>query len=269
MRLWPFGVILLGFALIITVGGCVSDKLAEEIAAQRKAGDAAGARQKALATLTDKANQAEIWRELAFCDEALYRDPGSDEDARQRMLVEAALLCAGVCGRNNGTPPDPRWGAICTLVAGHLQTCRKYTLDIVKLRPAERREPPIRNLQEWREHLAEINDPLYLPESPHVEYMYEVEPAEAQAAVYRYACLQSLAWRLPHTTRAETASREVVMDDVRRWAESRNLSASLILSGYEAGEQVVTTAYTRTVEDLQDPGNFQVSTIVNNGILER
>jgi hypothetical protein len=261
------GAILLGLTLLASLAGCrEGHPLANEIAVLRKGGDAAGARQKAVAAVTEKPQRMEVWRELAYCDEVLYRDISLPDDERMGLLVESSLLCAAICGHNDGKAPDDSWKAVCTQVAGHLRTCRQGLLDQVTIRP------DIRQLRELNrpksiDELMGRDEPL-TPGSPYTAVIMEADPLEAHHAVYWYARLYPLSWRVPHAADTEPGMRETALKRLEGWADNRHVPLAMVTYVYTAGEQVVNTAYTRALEDLQNGGYFQVSTIVNNGILE-
>ena len=264
--------VIMGVALLLTLCGCENGKRAATIAAQRKAGDAVGARQKAVEALTEDADQMGVWCKLAFCDEVLGRDVRLSREERVGFLVEGSLLSAAVCGQHPGATLDDRWEAVTTMLLGDLETGMTAVLGkvTVHFRQEVRHSSKARMmLPSQKDFSNDRDDDHGYVEQPSVEMWREADPAEAEAAARLYACMKPLSLRLSQrVTQPEATTTAGALSELETWAQDRNLQAATLSAEYEAGEQRVAAAYARALEDLQDLGYFQASTILHHGILE-
>lgn len=91
------------------------------------------------------------------------------------------------------------------------------------------------------------------------------DPEQVAAATRLYSRLKPLSLRLPAAKGGEAAADPLT--ELGKWAVERNLHAASLTSLYQEGETAVTKAYTLALEDLQEQGHFQLSSIVQNSLL--
>lgn len=247
----------------LILAGCSSEKAAKTIRELRKAGDLAGARHQAVELLTANPNQMPVWRELAWTDEALSRLAMEEDRQRTAYLIEGALICVAVCERQEGRAPDEEWAPLVRLVRADLIARGARTLNGVTLQLHQETRRGGFDAGGLEELFDERGHRRMTPE---IRSWTGADPADAEAAVGRYAPLKALSMRLPAAIGEPTPLD--VETELSQRAERWQVPLEQLLRVFEARDRNVEAVCSRIQEDLHEFGHFLPTSVLDHEILQ-
>jgi hypothetical protein len=238
---------------VLALSGCKTDRVAKDIAAIRKAGDAAGAREQAVSELDVDAGNLSLWRELAMSDVALSESRTSpDIVTASRYLNEAALICAAMY-EFRGAKLDEKWRSVATQTAQHTVALADRVVSGVVVETARGRTrlkaTPLTDIELETERF--------------------VDPDAMEKAVKFATPLILFARRLgPLVATGIAANADEMEKRIAQMGDNTNLSERLVDGRCKVYTERTTECLNAAVQDLKDKGSFQTETIFQNPIIE-
>jgi hypothetical protein len=249
---------------VILLCGCHGGGKDESVSRLRKSGQSQAARTRAVELLGEDADRMAVWRELAGCDVDLARTSNCTVEARRKLLLEAALICAGVGAHGQGQY-DAEWRTVGLVVASELVSLGGHITNALNFPNAD-----VQSNGATEEFLSDLDDaeeipPLY-PQEPPQRY---TDPVFVRELVSQTSLVLELLKVLPYDNPTLLEQTMVQLDRQMTLNAGRaGTPRSDIMAWGKAAQTAATRAVDAAASELESQGYFNAETIFQSRILD-
>jgi hypothetical protein len=255
---------------MLLLAGCGDSGTVEEMIKARKEGDAARARDIALASLSESSDRMDVWCQLTHTNLDAVRYASFAEDPFP-IVAQSSLMCAAL-EKYKGKLSE-NWQAAKVIARGQIIAKARETLDRIDDSHREAQEVFDVKLsegyfdkfpKEQRDRMIDDYQINLMKTTPQPL----VDPKVAREIVWKAGCYAELLTLLDEGEREDVKiTKEFIDKTLSEWPTYSELDPSFITDVRAEAAAELTRAYDSILNDLEQSGHFSVENVLHMDIL--